>query len=169
VRSLAAYSLLSYLFLFKDRHNGNLLLDTEGHVIHIDFGFVFGIAPGGSFSLESATPFKLTEEMIEVVGGLNSPLFSDFVTLFCCGLLALKQHADTFCTLVDITCRNSALPCFAGKDPKEMVEKLRGRFCTHMDKSSTIAYSLDLIKQSLTSYGTRQYDFFQYLSNGVAT
>lgn len=75
VSSLAAYSLMSYLFLFKDRHNGNLLLDTAGHVIHIDFGFVFGIAPGGSFSLEQSTPFKLTDEMLEVMGGLGSPLF----------------------------------------------------------------------------------------------
>ena len=70
VWSLAAYSLMSWLFLFKDRHNGNLLLDTAGHVIHIDFGFVFGfvfgIAPGGSFSLEMGVPFKLTEEMLEV-------------------------------------------------------------------------------------------------------
>ena len=57
VRSLAAYSLMSYIFLFKDRHNGNILLDTAGHVIHIDFGFVLGSAPGGSFSLEMSTPF----------------------------------------------------------------------------------------------------------------
>ena len=66
VRSLAAYSLVSYFLMIKDRHNGNLLIDTAGHVIHIDFGFVFGIAPGGSFSLEMSTPFKLTDEMLEV-------------------------------------------------------------------------------------------------------
>ena len=67
VRSLAAYSLVSYFLMIKDRHNGNLLIDTAGHVIHIDFGFVFGIAPGGSFSLEMSTPFKLTDEMLEVM------------------------------------------------------------------------------------------------------
>lgn len=33
VRSLASYSVLSHIFLFKDRHNGNVLLDTAGHVI----------------------------------------------------------------------------------------------------------------------------------------
>lgn len=37
VRSLAAYSLLSYFFLFKDRHNGNLLLDTA----YVSFLFLF--------------------------------------------------------------------------------------------------------------------------------
>jgi phosphatidylinositol 4-kinase len=169
VSSLAAYSLMSYLFMFKDRHNGNLLLDTAGHVIHIDFGFVFGIAPGGSFSLEQSTPFKLTDEMLEVMGGLGSPLFSEFVTLFCCGFLALQAHADTFLTVVEITCKGSNFHCFDGKDPDEIVSKLRERFCPELNKSQTVAYALDLIKFATTSYGTKQYDYFQYLSQGIAT
>jgi len=168
VRSLASYSLMSYLFLFKDRHNGNILLDTAGHVIHIDFGFVFGIAPGGSFSLELSTPFKLTEEMLEVMGGVQSPFFSEFVTLFCCGFLALRSHMDTFLTLVEITCNSSSFKCFEGREPSEMVEKLRTRFCPDLSKEAAVAFSLDLIKQSTQSYGTKQYDYFQYLSQGIA-
>lgn len=169
VRSLAAYSLMSHFFLFKDRHNGNLLLDTAGHVIHIDFGFVFGIAPGGSFSLEMSTPFKLTEEMLDVMGGLRSPLFAEFVTLFCCGFLALQLHCDTFLTLVEITCKDSTFKCFEGRDTKEIVSKLRERFAPDLSKEDTITLALDLIKQATTSYGTRQYDLYQYLSQGIVS
>jgi hypothetical protein len=168
VRSTAAYSLLSYFFLFKDRHNGNILLDTAGHVIHIDFGFVFGVAPGGSFSLELSTPFKLTEEMIEVMDGLRSSLFSEFVTLFCCGFLALQAHCDTFLTIVDITCTGSTFKCFEGRESAEVVAKLRERFCPDLGKEETIAFALDIIKQATHSYGTKQYDYFQYLSQGIA-
>lgn len=168
VRSLASYSLMSYLFLVKDRHNGNILLDTAGHVIHIDFGFVFGIAPGGSFSLEMSTPFKMTEEMLEVMGGMQSPFFSEFVTQFCCGFVALRTHMDTFLTLVEITCSTSSFKCFEGREPSEVVEKMRTRFCPDLSNESAVAFAMDLIKQSTQSYGTKQYDYFQYLSQGIA-
>jgi len=168
VQSLAAYSLMSYFFLFKDRHNGNLLLDTAGHVIHIDFGFVMGVAPGGSFSLESGIPFKLTVEMLDVMGGLNSTLFSEFVTLFCCGFLALQAHADTFITIVEISCKDSSFKCFEGRESTVIVSELRDRFKTDLSKEDTVMYALDLIYQSLNSRGTSQYDAFQYMSNGVA-
>lgn len=168
VKSLAAYSLMSFFFMFKDRHNGNILLDTAGHVIHIDFGFVFGIAPGGAFSLEMSTPFKLTEEMMDVMEGMESPFFSEFVTLFCCGFLALQAHMDTFLTLVEITCAGSSFNCFRGRDPVKMVQELRARFCPDLTKEQTVAFALDQIKQATHSYGTKQYDYFQYLSQGIA-
>lgn len=168
VTSLAAYSLLSYFFVFKDRHNGNLLLDTAGHVIHIDFGFIFGIAPGGSFSLEQSVPFKLTEEMIEVMDGLNSVLFSEFVTLFCCGFLALQAHWETFETIVGITCEGSTFKCFEGKDSNEITLKMKERFCPHLSKEETVSFAMDLIRQACNATGTKQYDFFQYMSQGIA-
>lgn len=78
-RSLAAYSIISYILQLKDRHNGNILIDNEGHIIHIDFGFMLSNSPG-SVGFEAA-PFKLTHEYVEVLGGVGSPEWEDFKRL----------------------------------------------------------------------------------------
>ena len=68
---MAGYSIVCYLLAIKDRHNGNIMLNSTGHIVHIDFGFVFGLAPGKAFSMEKA-PWKLTEELAAVMGGKES-------------------------------------------------------------------------------------------------
>ena len=40
VESLAGYCLFNYIFAVKDRHNGNILIDSRGRIVHIDFGFM---------------------------------------------------------------------------------------------------------------------------------
>ena len=74
-KSLAAYSLICYFLQIKDRHNGNILLHIEGYLIHIDFGFFFTNAPGKGLEFEGPVPFKLVNEHVEVLGGVNSKLF----------------------------------------------------------------------------------------------
>ena len=78
-RSLAAYSIISYVLQLKDRHNGNVLIDSEGHIIHIDFGFMLSNSPG-SVGFEAA-PFKLTHEYVDVLGGIGSPDYDDYKKL----------------------------------------------------------------------------------------
>lgn len=78
-RSLAAYSIISYVLQLKDRHNGNVLVDNEGHIVHIDFGFMLSNSPG-SVGFEAA-PFKLTQDYVDVLGGVNSAEFQDYKAL----------------------------------------------------------------------------------------
>ena len=41
IRSLAGYSMATYILNLKDRHNGNILIDEEGHLVRTSPSFSF--------------------------------------------------------------------------------------------------------------------------------
>jgi phosphatidylinositol 4-kinase B len=90
---LLGYSIITYLLQIKDRHNGNILLDREGHLIHIDFGFMLSNTPG-NMGFEAA-PFKLPLEYAEVLGGTTSQCYTEFRKLFREGFEATRKHCDS--------------------------------------------------------------------------
>lgn len=100
IQSCAAYCLVCYLIQVKDRHNGNILLHSDGHLIHIDFGFILSTSPR-NLGFETS-PFKLTPEFVEVMGGSQSKQFQEFKTLILQGLIAARKHMEKIVNLVEI-------------------------------------------------------------------
>lgn len=94
---LDAFCSSHFSFLFpviqvKDRHNGNLLLDEEGHIIHIDFGFMLSNSPGG-VNFESA-PFKLTRELLEVKLSLFAFYYTPQIQMSICLYIIFSLYDD---------------------------------------------------------------------------
>ncbi|KAJ3188049.1 Phosphatidylinositol 4-kinase pik1alpha (PI4-kinase)(PtdIns-4-kinase), partial [Irineochytrium annulatum] len=100
LRSLAGYSIACFLLQIKDRHNGNILIDSDGHIIHIDFGFMLSNSPG-SVGFELA-PFKLPQEFIDVLGGVNSPKFAEYRSLCKDAFKAVRKRWDVIVGLVEV-------------------------------------------------------------------
>ncbi|XP_047958727.1 phosphatidylinositol 4-kinase beta 1-like [Salvia hispanica] len=166
VESMAGYSLVCYLLQVKDRHNGNLLLDEEGHIIHIDFGFMLSNSPGG-VNFESA-PFKLTRELLEVMDsdaeGIPSEFFDYFKVLCIQGFLTCRKHAERIILLVEML-QDSEFPCFKG-GPRT-IQNLRKRFHLSLTEEQCVSLVLSLISSSLDAWRTRQYDYYQRVLNGI--
>ncbi|CAM9828202.1 unnamed protein product [Phaeothamnion confervicola] len=150
----------------QDRHNGNILLDAHGHVIHIDFGFMLANSPGGNFNFESA-PFKLTGEFVELMDGPNSECFKRFRTLCVQTFLVLRQQMDKITLLAEMcSVGNGHLPCFAGR-PDRVVDELRRRFRPEMHDRAAREYVHALIDRSMSSWRTSFYDKYQQLVVGI--
>lgn len=108
---MAGYSLLCYILQIKDRHNGNILIDSKGHVCHVDFGFMLSNSPG-NMNFEAVT-FKLTKEYVDVMSGPESKLFLKFKKLMIKGFLSLREHAEEIISFVEMTMISGLdLPCF---------------------------------------------------------
>jgi phosphatidylinositol 4-kinase len=165
IESMAAYSVVSYILAIKDRHNGNILLDSEGHVIHIDFGFLFDIQPGGRFGLEQFVDFKLTKEMLMIMGEgiqtkttVHSDAFNLFVDLVIKGYLAARDHMDSILKVVEVMLQ-STLPCFT---PNTM-RNLKARFCadkTDKEAARFMKVKINSFYENIFSYW---YDKYQEL------
>uniref|UniRef100_A0A3Q0KLQ7 Phosphatidylinositol 4-kinase beta n=1 Tax=Schistosoma mansoni TaxID=6183 RepID=A0A3Q0KLQ7_SCHMA len=167
LHSCAAYCLVGYLFQVKDRHNGNILLDNQGHIIHIDYGFILSSSPGKNLGFETS-PFKLTLEQVDVIGGLNSDLFEYFKFLLLRGLLAARKHMEQICVLVEIahaTCPQ--LPCFARGNGYRTITELRQRFQLSRTEEQLKQLVDQMVHNSLNSMTTKLYDSFQYYTNGI--
>ena len=164
--SLAGYSLVCYLLAIKDRHNGNILLDKDGCIIHIDFGFILGISPGGNLNFENA-PFKITRDYINLMGGIDSSIFCYFKSLFLRGLFAARRKVDVIANLIEAMGLGVPMPCFNGRNLKEIINAFKERCFVKYSEVEIVPLVNNLFDKSVNSWRTTQYDYFQKLTNNI--
>jgi len=131
----------------------------------------------GSVGFEAA-PFKLTQEYVDVLGGVGSPDWEEYKRLckqafqgettahpcqrmifnlltyfYVC--IALRRSADNIVDLVAMMGRESKMPCFAA-GVVQTTNALRQRFQLQLSADEAEQFvETDLIGKSLGSYYTR--------------
>ena len=124
IKSCAGYCVITYILGVGDRHLENLLLAPSGHFFHIDFGFILGRDPK-----PFAPMMKLCKEMIEPMGGTNSPLYLQFKQYCYTTYTTLRKNSNLilnlFSLMVDANVPDIRL------EPEKAVLKIRDRL--HLD------------------------------------
>ncbi|KJE03847.1 phosphatidylinositol 4-kinase [Cryptococcus gattii NT-10] len=161
IQSMAAYSVACYILQIKDRHNGNIMIDGEGHIVHIDFGFLFDIGPGG-MKFEPSS-FKLNHEMVALMGGRDSQGYKMFTELTVKAFLAIRPHADQLIDAVHLML-GTALPSFKGEGT---ITRLRNRFQLQLGERQAAEFMMGVIRNAHENMRSNVYDGFQKMQNGI--
>ncbi|KAM0792098.1 hypothetical protein ACM66B_004802 [Microbotryomycetes sp. NB124-2] len=157
VQSMAAYSLLCHLVQIKDRHNGNIMIDGRGCITHIGkSNFLRGV----KFEPSS---FKLTHEMIVLMGGKDSIGFKHFQELTVKSFLAARPFAQA---VVETSAQMQGAGFPSYKDEHTM-DRLLDRFKPDLSEVEAAEYMKGIINNALENMRSIVYDEFQRMTNGI--
>lgn len=161
IRSCAGYCVITYLLGVGDRHLDNLMITNGGNFFHIDFGFMFGRDPK---PLPPA--FRLTREMVEGMGGLDSPEYRQFCSLACQAFNALRKSAGLVLNLLHLMSDAGIedLSNNPSADADGVIAKVEERFRLDLTDEQAERFFLNLIGDCLTAIAPRLMDVFHSIA-----
>ncbi|GAA5991028.1 hypothetical protein JCM10908_006509 [Rhodotorula pacifica] len=149
IRSCAGYCVVTYLLGVGDRHLDNLLLSPDGHFFHVDFGYILGLDP---------KPFppavKVCKEMVDAMGGMQSPHYARFKSLCYTGFTTLRKNANLLINLVALMVDGN-IPDIK-LEPDKAVMKVQDKFLLALSEEEAIKEFEALLND--TSYFTSVLD-----------
>ena len=98
MRSCAAYCIISYLLGVGDRHLENIMITDDGRLFHIDYGFILGQDP----KFMKLDNIRITAEMVDALGGVNSDSYKEFMVMCDKVYNVLRQHLNLFACLLNL-------------------------------------------------------------------
>ena len=106
--------------------------------------------------------FKLTKEMIQIMGGNNSEAYKTFVDLTVKAFLACRDNMNKLLDPV-VLMFSSGLDCFREKSIKNFVD----RFKLELNEEEAVKYMKNIIQTAEDNWRTNMYDFIQKKQNNI--
>ncbi len=144
VKSCAGYCVATYLLGVGDRHLENLMVQPDGRLFHIDFGFILGRDPK-----VFAPPMKISSQMVEGMGGPTSASYQQFQELCCEAYNILRKHASTFLAILELMSQSSIEVIV--EDARNHFVKLEEKFQIGRPDEQAVRYFRDLIQESVSA------------------
>jgi phosphatidylinositol 3-kinase len=165
VQSCAGYCVISYLLGIGDRHLDNIMVTKDGYLFHIDFSYILGYDPKiftkKTFGMDE---IRLTTDMIDMMGGLESKHYKRFIEL--CNLCynCLRQHNNLFYILLSML--HLYRPHIDGKNSftKDIIERhIIQKFIPYESNyEAKIHINTKISNTTHQTIGTSISDFFHY-------
>lgn len=95
IKSNAVYCIISYLFGIGDRHLDNIMISKSGALFHIDYGYILGYDPK-----YTSQNIRITPDILDAMGGCNSPDYEYFQKLCTQIYNCLRRHVSLFMNLL---------------------------------------------------------------------
>jgi phosphatidylinositol kinase/protein kinase (PI-3 family) len=125
-----------------------------------------GKTPGGDFGFEKA-PFKLTAEMMELMGGAQSAHFYAFRDVCVKTFMQLRRHHHRIVLSLEMLAQgNEHLACFCDGKTK-VLEQFRQRFKPDLNDQAALEFVHHLIDESIDNWTTTCYDKYQRCFVGI--
>lgn len=144
VKSCAGYCVITYILGVGDRHLDNLLLSPDGYFFHADFGYILGRDPK-----PFAPVMKLSKEMVDCMGGVNSEHYRQFKQYCFLAYSALRKNSNLilnlFSLMVDANIPDIKL------EPDKAVFKVRDRFHLELSEEEAIRNLEKIMEDSLNA------------------
>jgi len=120
----------------------------------------------GSLNFETA-PFKLTQEYIDFMGGMDSAKYEYFKVLLSSGFMEVRKYYDRITGLVEMMLQSDTkLPCLVAGGTK-VIEDMKQRFVLGYTDRECEEHIAGLIRESVNNWRTMKYDQYQFLTNGI--
>ena len=140
INSCAGYCVVTYILGIGDRHLENLMIDNNGRLFHIDFGYILGKDPK-----PMPPPIKLCKEMVECMGGKGSKRYEEFLQKCVNAYWVLRDNArvivNMFYLMID-----SGIPDLNNIDN---LKKLHEKFVPQKNRQEASNYILDNLRESV--------------------